>query len=235
MGLIYLVTNTANGKCYVGKTMLSLERRKRAHQTDALNNSPLYFHRALIKYGFEAFIWRRKFISEDETELFRKEVEYIKKLGSKNPRGYNLTDGGEGSSGRVCSQETREKVASSLRGKTLPDHVKEKIRASVKRTMSTPEYKSKISKARKGLVKSERHRQNLSISKRGSNNPSKRPEVGKKIGDALRGRSIPIEVRIKISNSLRGIKKGPIPEHVRQAVIQSNKNRRGVPRVLRFK
>jgi len=57
MGLIYLVRNRLNGKCYLGKTEQSLQARKANHQCRAKKGSDAFFHRALCKYGFDAFEW----------------------------------------------------------------------------------------------------------------------------------------------------------------------------------
>ena len=52
--VIYKVTNSINGKVYVGKTY-NFEKRKREHIYDIEDNLP--FHRALKKYGIDNFVW----------------------------------------------------------------------------------------------------------------------------------------------------------------------------------
>lgn len=66
----------------------------------------------------------------------------------------NLTDGGDGTSGREYSDETREKIASSRRGKPLPEHVKAILRevntgrtSPNKGKVLTPEWRANISAA----------------------------------------------------------------------------------------
>lgn len=92
---IYLVTNTINGKQYIGKTTRLLKKRKWEHHYDANKNSSYYFHRALRKYGFDAFLWESIFKTDDVTILGQKEIECISKFGSYIC-GYNLTNGEEG-------------------------------------------------------------------------------------------------------------------------------------------
>ena len=57
MGYIYKITNTVNGKSYVGKTEKTIQERWKGH----LNNIKKYkdklpLYRALDKYGKENFI-----------------------------------------------------------------------------------------------------------------------------------------------------------------------------------
>lgn len=100
-GVIYKATNKINGKAYIGKTVQSFRKRKNHHKSNVLNfNSNYLFCKAMRKYGFNNFEW--KIIDSDlfEDRLFEKEIYWIKKLKAKAPNGYNLTDGGEGTSGR---------------------------------------------------------------------------------------------------------------------------------------
>ena len=58
MGYIYKVTNTVNGKLYIGQTSRTIEVRWREHIQDAFgrNNKGFFaLHRAIKKYGKDAF------------------------------------------------------------------------------------------------------------------------------------------------------------------------------------
>lgn len=55
--IIYEVVNKENGKVYVGLTTKTLEQRKRAHLNSAKRGSTSYFHKAIRKYGEDAFEW----------------------------------------------------------------------------------------------------------------------------------------------------------------------------------
>lgn len=57
-GIIYLATNLANGKMYVGQTTVALELRIYRHEWKANNGSTLYFHNSLRKHGVQGFEWR---------------------------------------------------------------------------------------------------------------------------------------------------------------------------------
>jgi len=52
---IYCITNTVNGKKYVGQTRCGVELRWRQHCNDAENGAPYLLHRAIRKYGEAAF------------------------------------------------------------------------------------------------------------------------------------------------------------------------------------
>ena len=55
--IIYKVTNLINGKIYIGQSINTLEYRKSQHEREAKCNKrkTIYFHLALLKYGFENF------------------------------------------------------------------------------------------------------------------------------------------------------------------------------------
>ena len=57
--IIYKVTNKINNKIYIGQTINSLEHRRKQHEKDCRRNKYYNnrFHNALIKYGFDNFIW----------------------------------------------------------------------------------------------------------------------------------------------------------------------------------
>jgi hypothetical protein len=81
----------------------------------------------------------------------------------------NLTDGGEGQSGRLMSEKTKSKIRETIL----------KNGNSLKGKKRSPEIGLKISLAKKGITFSEEHK--------------------KKISDAKKGRTIPIETKVKMS------------------------------------
>jgi group I intron endonuclease len=115
--IIYKVTNLVNNKVYIGKTVYSLEHRKKQHISDAkANRYNMLLHRAIMKYGEDNFCWEilDKVMFSDL--LMDLEKFYIKKYKSRFPNGYNLTDGGEGITGHKHSKETRKKMSESHKG-----------------------------------------------------------------------------------------------------------------------
>lgn len=131
---IYCFENILDGKRYVGKS-IDLHRRISDHLNDLKRNSDksILLQRAWNKYGQENF--KIFIIEECEEELLDKtEIFYIKEWNTKTPKGYNLTDGGEGSSGYIHTEESKRKIGDSQRGeknawfgKLLPEYIREKM------------------------------------------------------------------------------------------------------------
>lgn len=96
-GIIYKVTNSINGKIYVGQTTKELKERIKGHY-DAHKNPKNIFHKALKKYGFENFNWCVIDFAESQGELDIKEEFWIKfyksYVGFEDSNGYNSTSGG---------------------------------------------------------------------------------------------------------------------------------------------
>lgn len=119
-GIIYIATNQINLKSYVGLTT-DFEKRKREHLR---TKAGTHFHKALRKYGADAFEWR---VLEDgipESRLGNREELWIAYYDSCN-NGYNSTHGGE--YGGIPSDETRAKMSVSQRGRTQTEEAKAKI------------------------------------------------------------------------------------------------------------
>ncbi|MBD3878755.1 MAG: GIY-YIG nuclease family protein [Quinella sp. 1Q5] len=135
VGVIYKITNTLNGKPYVGKTKRSTEVRFKEHVKEKT-----YIGKAMRKYGIESFTV--EVLEECPVEkLNEREIFWIATLGSKAPNGYNLTDGGDGGDGgsgkgRSQSAETRAKISAKLKGKPSPKKGV-KLSAEARANMST--------------------------------------------------------------------------------------------------
>ena len=94
MAYIYKITNTINGKMYIGKTEQTIEKRFQQHCHDSkregFNHRPLY--RAMQKYGVEFFS-----IEEiEETEFPEERETYWIEFYGTFKNGYNATIGGDG-------------------------------------------------------------------------------------------------------------------------------------------
>ena len=165
MGVIYKVTNKINNKVYIGQTVRDFNRRKTEHLNQAKNKhaSCAYFHSALLKYGFDSFIWEIIFETDCQIELDSKEIEFIDYYYSYGDGGYNLCLGGSNNHGYKHSEqtvekrrnfrhseETKEEARQRMLGTKLSEETKEKIRLANLGKKASKETKEKMSKNNKG-------------------------------------------------------------------------------------
>lgn len=139
-GIIYKWTNTLNGKVYIGQTVRPEIRYKRHLDEAFKNNSDYHFHRALRKYGIDAFSYE-VIEKVPVSELDDREVFWIAYYDSFN-NGYNSTEGGKGNRGYIWSDEAKEAQSermtdinrklfkgktSPLKGRKLRPHTKDEL------------------------------------------------------------------------------------------------------------
>lgn len=112
--LIYKITNSVNGKIYVGQTN-NLARRKKEH----LCRPSSILGRAIRKYGREHFLFEVLVDGiETQEELNRQEVIWIGRLRSaERDNGYNATCGGDGTR---LNQVARAALSIAKTGQKVP-------------------------------------------------------------------------------------------------------------------
>ena len=111
---IYKLTNELNGMAYVGMTN-NLKRRLSEHRRYS-KRANSYLSRAIFKYGWENF--RVEVLEVCSKEVAKeRERHWIKELGTREPQGYNCTDGGDkGSkySAESCMRRSAVKIQNSV-------------------------------------------------------------------------------------------------------------------------
>jgi group I intron endonuclease len=85
--MIYLITNTVNGKQYIGKTTRTMEVRWYFHLDAAKRGSQTHLHRAIRKHGADAFLVEYLADGLDDEEIIMIE---------RHMPAYNMTRGGDG-------------------------------------------------------------------------------------------------------------------------------------------
>ena len=93
-GDLYKITNNLNGKVYIGKTYIGVEKRWIKHLQDAFRidrKIDTKFYRALRKYGKDSFTIEI-LGSYEQGILEKEEIKAINKFDSYN-NGYNSTLG----------------------------------------------------------------------------------------------------------------------------------------------
>lgn len=184
--------NKANNKKYIGITKdINSRWQNKGSKYLGKNKDGSYRHPAfayaLKKYADWDNDWSHEIILSNLSyeEALKKEIELIALYKTncnryKNPTyGYNLTDGGEGNSGRPISEITRQKIREAHLG----------MKAS-------EETRRKQSEVRKGRKMSESAKQKIREAKSGENNPNYgkhlSEETKKKLSEALSGEKNPM-------------------------------------------
>ena len=165
--IIYTITNTTNGKIYVGQTVQNLPDRASQHESNMKSGR---HHNPYLQNAYNSgqrFDYEAVASGRHIEELNQLEVIYIELFQSRDKeKGYNMREGG----GKGCaSEETKRKMSLSRTGKSLsPDHcrrisevrkgkgasneTKRKMSESAKKRKSSEETRAKISKANVGRV-----------------------------------------------------------------------------------
>lgn len=139
-GCVYLVTNQANGKQYVGLTRLGVATRWQQHVQKS-RSPKTYFHRALSKYGEHCFTVVPYVSALNDEYLSALEREVIKSLRPA----YNLTNGGEVTAGRKYDDATKEKIRLANTGKRrTPEQCKRISEVKKAQIENDPVFKARL-------------------------------------------------------------------------------------------
>lgn len=204
--VIYIHRNKINNKIYVGQTGQQVNQRWRNGK--GYVNNPL-FYRAIEKYGWDNFDHDIIFTGLDKEQANRLEVEMISLFDSNNPdRGYNLTEGGQGTNGYHLTEEHRKHISEIQTGRLLTEEWKQHISEAV-RGENHPFYGKKLS---------DEHRKHLSESHMGQKSAygmlgkKHSDETKKKMSEMRMGHETSDETRKKIgmanSKAVRCIETG---------------------------
>lgn len=205
---VYIHTNKHNNKAYIGVAKGNPKRRwgKDGNRYLLKNKDGTYIHpafaRALNKYKDWNNDWEHIVFKNDLSEREAKHIEMILialfktnvcKYGFRY--GYNCTDGGDGSSGKPCSEETRRKISESERGKIVSDKTRKKLSESLKGkytgenhplwgTKQSEENKQKNREGHMGKKASEETKKKMSQThKKRLSDPRNHPNYGKHLSE----------------------------------------------------
>jgi hypothetical protein len=161
IGEIYKMTNTTNGKIYIGQTRshrlnhnkyrpFGYLGRFNDHISESKGNDKnqcRYLNCALRKYGKDCFTCE-KIQTCDVAELDELEMQYIIEYNSKYPNGYNLTDGGKGTRNNQGKFIWRidEPPPRVLKPQPKSDYTKQLISERLKSALDNTEHREKMMK-----------------------------------------------------------------------------------------
>ena len=159
------------------------------------NHNP--HHQNIVKkYGKENILVGKLDCSSEEI-AFELEIGLIKCLRRSGVKLTNQTDGGEGASGHVQSEEACHKVTLALTGRAVSEETKKKISKSISEVWKRDGHRERVSSKQKGRVVTPEQRLQISkavsltLSSQGFKEKHKlsmaSPEVRAKISEARKG------------------------------------------------
>jgi group I intron endonuclease len=190
---VYTITLNGTDKTYVGITSRKLKDRFRDHRYHARKgDTNQYIHKAIAKYGHEAFDWQWLCTCENREDAIRAEMTY-RAAGWTH---YNMTDGGEGVVGCVRSEETCRRISEANKGRPawnkgipMSEEQRSLLSAICKERGMNPETAAKAWASNVGRPRTEYQKQ--------------------KTSEAWTGRKHTEESKAKMSVSRTGLKRSP--------------------------
>ena len=223
IGYIYLITDTTNGKQYVGQHHYDKEELDSNYHGSGTIISKIYKKRPETL--------REEYLKTcySQTELDEWEKYFIFTFNTLYPNGYNLQEGGNGG---VPCEETCRKISKAQKGKHHSDETKKKMSNSQKGEKNhffgkhhTEETKNTISiknggenSAWYGKKHSDETKRKISATQKGENNSffgkHHTEETRKKISENLKGKHHSDETKRKISAAQKGEKNHMFGKHL---------------------
>lgn len=166
---VYTITNTLNGKVYVGSSV-DVARRFSKHRcllNRGVHNSR-HLQKAWVRYGEAVFVFAVVEVTGRDQRLTREQVWIGATRCCERDFGYNIAPiAGASMQGRKHTEAAREKIAASKRGKKRPPFSDEwcrKLSSNFKGRRHTAETKLRMSAWQVGRVMSVVAREKMSVS-----------------------------------------------------------------------
>ena len=152
MGYIYRISNSINGKVYIGQTINDPENRWKDHKKNVKDlsiNRPIVD--AMRSLGIENFRLEVLIICDDES-LDNIEIELIERYNSLVPNGYNFETGGHFH--KRASEALREKLSQIHKKRFEHKETREKNKKTQQVAFSDPALRLKMATVRAKLLNS---------------------------------------------------------------------------------
>ena len=151
---IYIITNTVNAKQYVGIST-DLERRWKRHRNA---NEGQLIHKAIKKYGVDAFVFTHVADAFDAESAKMIERLLIIEHNTKMPHGYNMTDGGDGTMGMAKTEEHKQKLKDSNKKAWADPELRKQLGEKISMAKKgKPNGRKGKPNGRKGMIQSPEH------------------------------------------------------------------------------
>lgn len=199
-GVIYCLT-FPNNKTYIGQTKNKLHRRISTHCS--INNCCTKLRHAIKKYKTFTVSILSSNLDINQMNLF--EQMFIKMLNSNGTDGYNLDSGGMN---KTLSDETKNRISNSERGKKITDETKRKMSNSHKGKTFTELHKDKIRKKSIGKTHSDDVKKRISETQIGNTNmlgKTHTDDVKKRLSEINTGKKHSDETKLKMSQKVKSI------------------------------
>jgi group I intron endonuclease len=182
---VYIITNTVNGKVYIGSAAESIDRRLYAHRymLDAGTHPNIHLQRSWDKHGEEAFTFAPKERCRPE-DCIKREQHWLDNLECCK-KGFNICPTAGSRLGTMFSEESKRKISVAHKGRK-----------------ASPEARAKMSATRKGKRHTEQSREKMKENSwaRGP----KAEEIAAKISAGLKSRPHNPERVAKMAATKRG-------------------------------
>lgn len=132
MALVYKITNSANGKVYIGFTSRTLHERWIEHTAPCRLERQTRLYKAIEKYGKDSFQIEVLENFNTTEEALTAERKYITKFNSYK-QGYNDTLGGDK---QVFTPEIKAKISLAKMGHLTSEQTRKKISNTLSKTWS---------------------------------------------------------------------------------------------------
>lgn len=150
MACIYALISKSNPEeyRYIGKTAYETpDKRFKGHKNNAISGDSAPVYRWIRKHNDVEVVIIEDRLSKEESSI--REKYYIHLFRSQGHKLLNVSDGGDGSPGRVLSKASREKISSKLKGKSLSLEHRKNISAGQTGRKLSEKTKKKISQSLK--------------------------------------------------------------------------------------
>lgn len=244
---IYLLRCSVNGKCYVGLTKQSPEKRFKQHVYNALVGRPGALYAAMRLHGVVCFSIEVLASGLSRDEACAAETRFIVERGTRPPEGYNLTAGGDGLRDYEATDAQRAALSATHKRRQQDPALRLRTSQALKGKAKSPEHVAKVAAALRGRTISQETRAKISASLRGQEQSEETkqkrraslagrklsPEHAAMIGDRCRGVPKSEDHKRKISEALR--KRERSPEELAAMASRASRLHKGVPKSEEWK